>query len=167
METHTFRGADGVILNCLDYGGTGRQPLLLVHGGSAHAHWWDFVAPALTDRFHVLALDLRGHGDSAWTADWAYGTRHYVADLEAVICSWSLGAPVLVGHSMGGHTLMVYASQHSHTLRAMVVIDSPATYPAWAVERLRESAELPPDAARDRCCTRGAAPRCVVLLPPG
>jgi pimeloyl-ACP methyl ester carboxylesterase len=168
METHTFRGTDGVILNCLDYGGAGRQPLLLVHGGSAHAHWWDFVAPTLTDRFHVLALDLRGHGDSAWTADWAYGTRHYVADLEAVIGSWSLGAPVLVGHSMGGHTLMVYASQHSQTLRAMVVIDSPATYPAWAVERLRESAERPPrryDSLAAACAKFRPMPPATVAAP--
>jgi pimeloyl-ACP methyl ester carboxylesterase len=131
------------MLSCADYGGEKYPPLLFVHGGSAHARWWDFVAPAFTDRFHVLALDQRGHGESPWTDDWSYGTRQYVADLEGVIDGWGLGAPVLVGHSMGGHTIMNYAADHSQKLRAMVVIDAPAGYPAEAVAFLREIAERP------------------------
>jgi pimeloyl-ACP methyl ester carboxylesterase len=141
METHSFRASDGLVLNCLDYGGKGNPPLLFVHGGSAHAHWWDFTAPSLLDRFHVLALDQRGHGDSPWPREWAYGTRHYVADLHAIITGWDFGPPVLIGHSMGGHNVMVYAGMHSETLRAMAVIDSPANYPPWAVKYLGEMAE--------------------------
>ncbi|MGH7837105.1 MAG: alpha/beta fold hydrolase, partial [Candidatus Binataceae bacterium] len=114
-----------------------------IHGGSAHARWWDFVAPAFSDRFHVLALDQRGHGESPWTHEWTYGTRQYVADLTAVIEGWGLGAPVLVGHSMGGHTVMSYATEHSARLRAMVVIDSPAAYPAEAIAALRAIGERP------------------------
>jgi pimeloyl-ACP methyl ester carboxylesterase len=144
METHRFRAADGLVLNCLDYGGEGLTPILFVHGGSAHAHWWDFVAPAFTGRFHVLALDQRGHGESPWTSEWAYGTRHYVADLEAIITSWDFGPPILAGHSMGGHNVMVYAGHHSETLRAMIAIDSPATYPEFALKFLREISERPP-----------------------
>jgi pimeloyl-ACP methyl ester carboxylesterase len=117
--------------------------MLLVHGGAAHARWWDFVAPALVGRFHVLALDQRGHGDSPWTGQWAYGSRHYVADLEAVIEGWGLGAPVLVGHSMGGHSAMVYAVGHSERLRAMVAIDSIPAYPEHAVAALAAIADRP------------------------
>ena len=62
-------------------------------------------------------------------AEWEYGTRHYIADLDELIDNWGLGAPVLVGHSMGGHNVMVYASRHSEKLRAIVAIDSPADYP--------------------------------------
>ncbi len=141
-KARKFKGA-GIELNCLDYGGEGKTPMLLVHGGAAHARWWDFVAPALTGRFHVLALDQRGHGDSPWTADWAYGSRHYAADLEAVIDGWGLGAPVLVGHSMGGHSVMVYAAGHSERLRAMVTIDSIPAYPEHAVAALSAIAERP------------------------
>jgi pimeloyl-ACP methyl ester carboxylesterase len=65
-KVRKFKGA-GIELNCVDYGGEGRPPMFLVHGGAAHARWWDFVAPALTGRFHVLALDQRGHGDSPWS----------------------------------------------------------------------------------------------------
>ncbi len=142
MENRKFRGA-GIELTCVDYGGAGKPPMLLVHGGSAHARWWDFVGPSLTDRFHVLALDQRGHGDSPWTADWAYGSRHYAADLDAIIAGWGLGAPVLVGHSMGGHSVLVYSVEHSERLRAMVVMDSTPVYPDYAVEQLRAIAARP------------------------
>jgi len=133
----------GIELSGLDYGGEGRPPMLLIHGGAAHARWWDFVAPALTGRFHVLALDQRGHGDSAWSAEWAYGSRHYAADLEAIIAGWGLGAPILVGHSMGGHSAMVFAAEHSDRLRAMVAIDSIPAYPEHAVAALAAIADRP------------------------
>lgn len=142
MENRKFKAA-GIELNCVDYGGAGRPPMLLVHGGSAHARWWDFAAPALVDRFHVLAMDQRGHGESPWTDDWAYGSRHYAADLDAIIANWGLGAPVLVGHSMGGHSVLAYAVEHSERLRAMVVIDSTPVYPDHAVEQLRAIAGRP------------------------
>ncbi len=143
METHVYAGADGLRLNCVDFGGRGRPPVLLIHGGAAHARWWDFVAADLVDRYHVLALDQRGHGDSAWSDDWTYGTRHYIADIEAIIARWEFGPPVLIGHSMGGHNVMCYAIGHSATLRGMIVIDSPPNYPADAVAALRDLAAKP------------------------
>lgn len=143
MKTLNFKGADGNALHGVDYGDIGKPPVLLIHGGAAHARWWDFVAPALAGSHHVIALDQRGHGDSEWTREWGYGTRHYVADLQAVISAWGLGPPVLVGHSMGGHNVMCYAGLHCETLRAMVVIDSPPSYPDLAVAMLRELAEKP------------------------
>jgi len=135
--------AAGLELACADYGGEGKPPMLLLHGGAAHARWWDFVAPELTGRFHVLALDQRGHGESPWTNEWAYGSRHYAADLAAVIQGWGLGAPVLIGHSMGGHTAMVYAAEHDQTLRALVTIDSIPAYPEHAIAELASIAERP------------------------
>ena len=143
ITTRHFKASDGLVLNCADYGGEGLPPMLLIHGGGAHARWWDFVAPAFTDRYHVLALDQRGHGESPWTTEWTYGTKQYVADLAAVIDGWELGRPVLVGHSMGGHTVMAYAMDHSEKLRAMIVVDSPASYPREAVEALRQIADRP------------------------
>ncbi len=142
MNRRQFK-ANGLTLNCLDYGGEGKPPLLMVHGGSAHAHWWDFVAPHFSGRFHALALDMRGHGESEWAPQWAYGTRHYVADLENLIDTWGLGAPVLVGHSMGGHTVLAYATRHPEKLRAMAAIDSPTGYSKMAVDFLRGVAARP------------------------
>jgi pimeloyl-ACP methyl ester carboxylesterase len=143
MKQHRFHVA-GLTLNCVDYGGHGLPPLLFVHGGSAHARWWDFVAPNFTSDFHVLAIDQRGHGESEWSAEWAYGSRHYLADLDAVIDTWGFGAPVLVGHSMGAHNVLLYAATHPEKLRAIAAIDSPLDYPAQAVDFLRTFAEKPP-----------------------
>jgi pimeloyl-ACP methyl ester carboxylesterase len=143
MDSVTLPASDNLLLHCLDYGGQGRPPLLFLHGGSAHAHWWDFVAPAFTRHFHVMALDQRGHGDSPWTREWAYGTRHYIADLHQIISAWEFGPPILVGHSMGGHNVLVYAGTYSETVRAIAAIDSPATYPAFAKQALKEMAERP------------------------
>jgi len=142
MKAHRFR-ANGLTLNCLDYGGEGKTPMLFLHGGSAHAHWWDFVAPAFVDDFHVLALDQRGHGDSDWADEWAYGSRHYVSDLDQVIDAWGFGAPILVGHSMGAHNVLAYASEHSEKLRAMIALDPPPDYTDRAVEFLQSIAEKP------------------------
>jgi pimeloyl-ACP methyl ester carboxylesterase len=135
--------ANGLWLNCVDYGGAGKPALLFLHGGSAHAHWWDFVAPAFVDDFHVLALDQRGHGESEWPDQWAYGSRHYVSDLDQVIDHWGFGAPILAGHSMGAHNVLVYAAEHSEKLRAIVAIDSPPDYTEGSVEFLRKYAERP------------------------
>lgn len=137
-----FKG-DGIELACADYGGEGNPPMLLLHGGAAHARWWDFVAPELIARFHVLALDQRGHGESPWTDGWAYGSRHYAADLAEVIRGWEFGKPVLIGHSMGGHTAMVYAAEHGDTLRALVTIDSIPAYPEPAITELASIAGRP------------------------
>src|SRR5260370_42708150 len=94
-KVRKFKGA-GIELNCVDYGGEGRPPMLLGHGGAAHARWWDFVAPALTGRFHVLALDRRGHGDSPWTAPWADGSRRHAPGLEAVVQRSGAGSALVV-----------------------------------------------------------------------
>jgi pimeloyl-ACP methyl ester carboxylesterase len=142
MKERRFK-VNGLVLNCLDYGGAGNPPMLFVHGGSAHAHWWDFVAPAFCGEFHVLALDQRGHGHSQWPKDWEYGSGHYVSDLEQIIDSWGLGAPVLVGHSMGAHNALVYAARHSDKLRAVAAIDTPPDYTERAVAFLRSVAEKP------------------------
>jgi esterase len=142
MKAHRF-AANGLALNCLDYGGDGKSPMLFLHGGSAHAHWWDFVAPAFAPDFHVLALDQRGHGDSQWADDWAYGSRHYVSDLDQVIDTWGFGAPILIGHSMGAHNVLAYAIEHSDKLRALIALDPPPDYPEQAIEYLQSIAQKP------------------------
>jgi pimeloyl-ACP methyl ester carboxylesterase len=142
MRQHRFK-ANGLRLNCVDYGGADKPALLFVHGGSAHAHWWDFIAPAFIDDFHALALDQRGHGESEWAEDWAYGSRHYVADLDAVIDQWGFGPPILVGHSMGAHNVLVYAAAHADKLRGIIAIDSPPDYSQMSVDFLRKYAERP------------------------
>jgi pimeloyl-ACP methyl ester carboxylesterase len=129
MKNRKFAGA-GVEINCVDYGGEGRTPLLFIHGGSAFGHWWDFVAPSFTSQFHTLAMDLRGHGESGWSAAAEYGMADYAADVSAMVNTWGLGEPVLVGHSRGGIVALTYAAARGAKARALVIIDSlPQTTP--------------------------------------
>jgi pimeloyl-ACP methyl ester carboxylesterase len=123
MRHQRFAGA-GLEINCVDYGGEGRRPLLFIHGGSAFGHWWDFVAPSFAGKFHALAMDLRGHGESGWSASADYSMQAYAADVAAMVESWGLGEPVLVGHSRGGLVGLTYAAAHRGKSRALVVIDS-------------------------------------------
>ncbi len=134
MRNRKFAGA-GLQINCVDYGGEGCAPLLFIHGGSAFGHWWDFVAPAFSARFHTLAMDLRGHGESGWAPSGEYGMADYAADVASMVESWGLGRPVLVGHSRGGLVALTYAAANPDQVRALAVIDSlPQTTPemlAW------------------------------------
>jgi pimeloyl-ACP methyl ester carboxylesterase len=76
------------------------RTILLCHGGSAHCHWWDDVAPQLTEYGRVLALDFRGHGRSQWAS--SYGLAAYLDDLTKFIENHLSRRVILVGHSMGG-----------------------------------------------------------------
>jgi alpha-beta hydrolase superfamily lysophospholipase len=66
----------------------GAPALLLVHGMFAHAHWWDFIAPLLADRYRIVALDLTGMGDSDYRYDYAADT---FADELKASCSSTQG----------------------------------------------------------------------------
>ena len=99
-------------LHYVDWGNAKAPPLLLVHGGRDHARSWDRVALALRDRYHVVAPDLRGHGDSAWAVGSNYAIHEFVYDLAQLVDVVAPdGGPVTaVGHSFGGAILTTYAA---------------------------------------------------------
>ena len=76
---------NGLQLHFLESGSPGAPALCFLHGGAAHAHWFDAVTPAFADRFHVISLDQRGHGESAWADPPAYGTEDFTADLAGLM----------------------------------------------------------------------------------
>lgn len=134
--------ADGLALHYLDWGEAGRPPLLLLHGLSANAHTWDDYARELRGRFQVLALDQRGHGDSAWSPEAAYSTFDFMADLA--VCADALGLPPLtiIGSSMGGRNALAYAACYPDRVARLVVVDiGPARDP--------EAPPTPPDPNRE------------------
>jgi pimeloyl-ACP methyl ester carboxylesterase len=142
--TSRFVEANGLKLHYLDYGVAGRRPMLCVHGGAAHAHWFDFVAPELTRDHHVLSLDLRGHGDSAWAEDpHTYSWKTYAEDLDAVAEKLDLRDFVLIGHSMGGMVSLVYAATHPGRVGALVIVDTIMLMPMDRVSRMREFGARP------------------------
>jgi len=115
---------NGLQLHYLDWGNATAPPLLLVHGGSAHAHWWDWFAPAVAEHFHVLAIDLRGHGDSAWSDTPAYEVETYAEDLVGFVDALGLHSVHMVGHSLGGTIAATTAGRIPDRTAALVIVDS-------------------------------------------
>jgi len=123
--THRYVEVEGLKLHYLDWGGDpDKRTFVLLHGGAAHAHWWDGVAPMLTRYGRVLALDFRGHGRSQWANSEHYGPPAYLRDVRGLIESLGTRA-VLVGHSMGGAVAQWVAVTHPELLDALVIVDAP------------------------------------------
>jgi pimeloyl-ACP methyl ester carboxylesterase len=133
----------GIAFRWLEWGREDAPPLVLLHGLTGHAHTWDHMAPDLAERYHVIAPDQRGHGDSGF-AD-TYATEDFVEDLDALADVWGLERFALMGLSMGGHNAMAYAAAHPERVTQLVVIDIPAKMdrskaPNWdVISRLAET----------------------------
>jgi pimeloyl-ACP methyl ester carboxylesterase len=138
-ETARSRTLDvnGLGLHALESGTPGGLPVCLLHGGAAHAHWFDAVTPRLGARRHLLALDQRGHGESTWASPPAYATEDFVADLGGVLDQLGWARAVVVGHSMGGHNAMAFAAWRPDRVRGLVIVDSRPSIPEERLSRLR------------------------------
>ncbi|BCB80850.1 alpha/beta hydrolase [Phytohabitans flavus] len=111
----------GVRLHCREYGGSGR-PVLLLHGLAGHSGEWRRTAEALAGEYRVLALDLRGHGQSTRRpAD--VSRAAYVADVATVIRELGGGPVALVGQSFGAHTAMLTAAAHPDLVDRLVLVE--------------------------------------------
>jgi esterase len=113
-------GVGGLTFHYVDWGGSG-APLVMLHGLSGHARTWDHTAAALSDRYHVLALDQRGHGDSDWAPE--YGLRPMAQDLLGWLDALGLSEVTLMGLSMGGLVSFVFAAAHPDRVARMVIMD--------------------------------------------
>lgn len=120
----------GLALHALEWGEPGRPAIAFLHGGSAHAHWFDTVVPGLDARYHVISLDQRGHGASQWAPRPAYATEDFASDLVGVMDALGWPRMTLIGHSMGGHNAMAFAAWHPERVERLVVIDSRPAIPA-------------------------------------
>jgi pimeloyl-ACP methyl ester carboxylesterase len=119
-----FVEAGALKLHYQDFGTAGKPTLVCLHGGAAHGHWFDFVAPGLLADHHVLAFDQRGHGDSAWAEPPAYSYQDYAADLDKVAAKLDLRGFTLIGHSMGGMVALVYAATYPGRMKKLVIVDT-------------------------------------------
>src|SRR5712691_11521074 len=110
-------------LQFCDWGQEGKPALVLVHGGLDHARNWDWVARSLREHYHVYALDLRGHGNSAWAPGALYSIAEHVLDLS-VLLDIIHDFPVrLIGHSLGGVIVLHYAGVYPDRVRKAVSIE--------------------------------------------
>ena len=154
--------ADGLRLHYAAWGPKGGPPLILLHGGAANSHWWDWVAPRLAGRLRVLALDFPGHGQSEWPRP----PRYRMEDLARAVLRFAdelgMGRLDLVGHSMGGKVAMLLGAWHPRRVRSLVVIDATPDVSAEGLTQLRQVGTRP----LRRFASRRAAARAFRLIPP-
>jgi pimeloyl-ACP methyl ester carboxylesterase len=125
-------------LHYVDWGNAGAPPLLLLHGGRDHCRSWDWVAAALRRDWHVLAPDLRGHGDSQWSANGDYAMTGYVYDLAQLIHQQELAPATIIAHSLGGMIALRYAGIYPERVRRLVAIEGLGPSPRRQRERARQ-----------------------------
>ena len=118
-----FVTVNGLRLHYLDWGNADKPPLIMVHGIGRVAHTFDHIAPAFTAQYHILALDMRGHGDSAWDPAANYLVEDHVRDFEGFVSQLALRHVTLWGNSTGGRVVQVYAGLHPDNMRALIVED--------------------------------------------
>jgi pimeloyl-ACP methyl ester carboxylesterase len=116
----------GADIELLTWGEVGKPGLIFVHGNSAHADWWSFIAPFLADSYRVAALSLSGMGGSDWRETYTFET--FAAEIHA--CAEAAGLyeatekPIYIGHSFGGSQVFYSAARHPERMRAAVLVDT-------------------------------------------
>ena len=113
----------GMRFHFTEWGDPDAPPVLLLHGGNQSSHSWDLVSLHLSDRYHVYALDQRGHGDTEWSRELDYSMEAMAADALAFIADQGLDRPIIFGHSMGGRVTMQAVLQDPAVARALVLVD--------------------------------------------
>ncbi len=126
-------------LHYVDWGNPEAPPLLLVHGGRDHCRNWDWVAADLRRDWHVIAPDLRGHGDSQWSPDGNYSMAGYIYDLAQLIHQQGLAPVTIVAHSLGGNISLRYAGIYPEQVRKLVAIEGLGPSPKMQAERARKT----------------------------
>ena len=129
-------GDGGLDLHLLEWSAQG-VPLLLLHGYGNEAHIWDDFAPSVAPFYRTLALDHRGHGDSAWDAEGRYDHETLVRDVEAVTAALGIQRLVLVAHSLGGRVATLFAGRHPERMAGLVLVDIGPELDARGTTRVR------------------------------
>ena len=114
---------DGVVLACED-AGSGYPPLVFVHGAACNRRFWSQQIPRFSSAHRVLAVDLRGHGESDAPSE-RYTVRLFAEDLASTCTQLGIDSPVVIGHSLGGLVALDFASAYPGQVGAAVLIDSP------------------------------------------
>jgi esterase len=140
-----YLNADGLRLHYLEWGSGTAPAMLLLHGFSGHAHTWDAFAQAMCGEYRVLALDQRGHGDSAWAKDGAYTVDDHASDIAAFHDHLMLDPVVLIGLSMGGRNALMFAAIHPGKVEKLVIVDIGPDIDRRGAERVRRMAAEAPE----------------------
>jgi pimeloyl-ACP methyl ester carboxylesterase len=129
-------------LHYVDWGNSGKPLMIMVHGGRDHCRNWDWMALEFRKHYHVIAPDLRGHGDSDWAIGSPYAMIDYVVDLAQLISAIDQQPLTLIGHSLGGAVVLQYTGVFAEYVKQVVAIEGLGPPPdmisqAPAYERMR------------------------------
>ncbi len=125
-------------LHYVDWGNNDAPPMLLVHGGRDHCRNWDWVAQELRKDYHIIAPDLRGHGDSQWMIGGSYNQVDYVYDIAQLLHQTKMTPVTIIGHSLGGSISVNYTGLYPETVGKLVSIEGMGPPPAMIKERLSQ-----------------------------
>ena len=127
-------------LHYADWGNAGAPHLILLHGGRDHCRNWDWVAEDLRADYHIIAPDLRGHGDSAWSESGDYSMSAFVYDLAQLIHQQKLAPARIIAHSLGGNIALRYAGVFPETVSKLVAIEGMGPSPEMMGQRSQRGA---------------------------
>lgn len=121
-------------LHYADWGNESAPPLVLLHGGRDHCRSLDWIARDLARDYHVIAPDLRGHGDSDWSPDGEYPIHGFVYDLAQLIHILKLSPVTIVAHSLGGNIAIRYTGLYPENVTKLVAIEGLGPSPKMLAE---------------------------------
>ena len=134
--TSHFYFSQRLRLHYVDWGNREAPLLVLVHGGRDHCRSWDFLAERLRGDWHVIAPDLRGHGDSQWSSDGTYLMAGYIYDLAQLITQQTDGPVAILAHSLGGMISLRYAGAFPERVSSILAIEGLGMSPRWIADRM-------------------------------
>jgi pimeloyl-ACP methyl ester carboxylesterase len=121
--TSHFYFSQRLRLHYVDWGNDAARPLLLIHGGRDHARSWDWVAQELRTEFHIIAPDLRGHGDSEWATGSSYPFPDSIYDIAQLVERKGFKKVSIIAHSLGGAISLLFAGAFPELVERLVVIE--------------------------------------------
>lgn len=116
-------------MHYVDWGNPEAPPLILQHGGRDHCRSWDWVAQELRKDWHVIAPDLRGHGDSAWSPDGDYTMASFVYDFAQLVQTLGYDQVTIIGHSLGGNITTRFSGLFPEKVKRLVNIEGLGAVP--------------------------------------
>ena len=122
-------------LHYVDWGNPDGPPMLLIHGGRDHCRNWDWVAEHFAKDYHIIAPDLRGHGDSQWEASGNYTQISYVYDIAQLLQQKNMHDVTVIGHSLGGAIALMYTALFPERVKKLVAIEGMGPSPSLAAKQ--------------------------------
>ncbi len=139
-----FTTVNGLRWHYLDWGNAGAQTFFMLHGFGGNAHGFDETADSLCDRFHIIAPDQRGHGDTDWATD-GYDRGKYVEDFARFVEGLGAQQFVLLGHSLGGMNAIEYAARYPREVERLIILDFGPEIVKAGIDRIRQQSREGPE----------------------